>query len=250
MINNKLLAGTLALVLVAGLGTPALAQIAGPTVSGTSQVLTPQHGPVDQSFTGPFNNAPFVGPNLANTGHGQTFIPTQTFLLGVDVFSGDFFGGGSDTITVSVWDGSAPGTGNLLGSASATLDVTGATIGNPAVFHVNFVPTIILVPGNTYSLQFGGLFGPTSGQGSVLFASSINPYAGGVLFQNGNSFANFDFGFVTYFSDKYVGGDMLPIDSTALMLAGLQSSAIWMLPALAGIAGVGAYFIRTRMTKE
>ncbi len=31
MINNKLLAGTLALVLVAGLGTPALAQIAGPT---------------------------------------------------------------------------------------------------------------------------------------------------------------------------------------------------------------------------
>ena len=47
-----------------------------------------------------------------------------------------------------------------------------------------------------------------------------------------------------------VGGEFLPIDNTALMLAGLQSSAIWMLPALAGIAGVGAYFIRTRMTKE
>ena len=250
MINNKLLVGTLALVLVAGLGTPALAQIAGPTVSGTTEVLTPQHGPVDQSFTGPFTFAAFVGPNLANTGHGQTFIPTQSFLLGVDVFAADAFGGGSDTITVSVWDGSAPGTGNLLGSASATLDVTGATSANPAVFHVNFIPTIILVPGNTYSLQFGGTHGPMNGQGSALFESNLNPYAGGVLFQNGNAFACCDFGFVTYFSDKYVGGDMLPIDSTALVLAGLQSSAIWMLPILAGAAGAGAFYIKTRMKKE
>jgi len=36
-----------------------------------------------------------------------------------------------------------------------------------------------------------------------------------------------------------VGGEFLPIDSTALLLAGLQSSAIWMLPVLAGAAGVG-----------
>jgi len=34
-----------------------------------------------------------------------------------------------------------------------------------------------------------------------------------------------------------VGGELLPIDSTALMLAGLQTSAIWMLPVLAGVAG-------------
>jgi len=36
-----------------------------------------------------------------------------------------------------------------------------------------------------------------------------------------------------------VGGEFLPIDSTALLLAGLQSSAIWMLPVLAGAAGAG-----------
>jgi len=34
-----------------------------------------------------------------------------------------------------------------------------------------------------------------------------------------------------------VGGEFLPIDSTALVLAGLQTSAIWMLPVLAGVAG-------------
>jgi len=36
-----------------------------------------------------------------------------------------------------------------------------------------------------------------------------------------------------------VGGEFLPIDSTALLLAGLQSSAIWMLPVLAVAAGAG-----------
>jgi len=47
-----------------------------------------------------------------------------------------------------------------------------------------------------------------------------------------------------------VGGEFLPIDSTALVLAGLQSSAIWMLPVLAGAVGVGAFYIKTRMNKE
>jgi len=47
-----------------------------------------------------------------------------------------------------------------------------------------------------------------------------------------------------------VGGEFLAIDSTALFLSGIQSSAIWMLPALAGIVGTGAYYIRTRMNKD
>jgi len=45
-----------------------------------------------------------------------------------------------------------------------------------------------------------------------------------------------------------VGGELLPIDSTALILAGLQSSAIWMLPVLAGVAGsaFGVLYIKSR----
>jgi len=41
-----------------------------------------------------------------------------------------------------------------------------------------------------------------------------------------------------------VGGELLPIDNTALMLAGLQTSAIWMIPIVVGAAGAGAYFIK------
>jgi len=37
--------------------------------------------------------------------------------------------------------------------------------------------------------------------------------------------------------EAVVGGEFLPIDSTALLLVGLQTSAIWMLPVLAGVAG-------------
>ncbi len=50
--------------------------------------------------------------------------------------------------------------------------------------------------------------------------------------------------------DLEVGGELLSIDNTALLLAGLQSSAIWMLPVLAGAAGVGAFYIKTRMNKK
>jgi len=38
---------------------------------------------------------------------------------------------------------------------------------------------------------------------------------------------------------EVIGGEFLAIDNTALLLAGLQSSAIWMLPVLAGAAGAG-----------
>lgn len=47
-----------------------------------------------------------------------------------------------------------------------------------------------------------------------------------------------------------VGGELLSIDSTALMLAGLQSSAIWMIPTLAGLAGAGFYLVKFRTNKE
>ena len=49
---------------------------------------------------------------------------------------------------------------------------------------------------------------------------------------------------------KVIGREIIPIESTGLLLAGMQTSAFWMLPALAGIAGARAYFVRTRMNKE
>jgi len=49
--------------------------------------------------------------------------------------------------------------------------------------------------------------------------------------------------------EAQVGGEFLPNNPTALLLAGLQTSAIWIIPVLAGAAGAGAYYIKTRMNK-
>lgn len=47
-----------------------------------------------------------------------------------------------------------------------------------------------------------------------------------------------------------VGGEILPIDTTALIIAGLQSSALWMLPVLAGIAGAGLGLFYFKVKKK
>ena len=43
-----------------------------------------------------------------------------------------------------------------------------------------------------------------------------------------------------------VGGEIMPINSVALMLAGIQMSAIWVVPVLAGAAGTTAFYLKTR----
>ncbi len=47
-----------------------------------------------------------------------------------------------------------------------------------------------------------------------------------------------------------VGGELLPIDSTALLMAGMSSNLSLIVPIAAGIAGAGAIFIRSRMNKD
>ena len=43
-----------------------------------------------------------------------------------------------------------------------------------------------------------------------------------------------------------VAGELLPLDSTALMIAGLTSMTVWMVPAVVGLAGVGVYLVKFR----
>ena len=43
-----------------------------------------------------------------------------------------------------------------------------------------------------------------------------------------------------------VGGELLPIDNTALLLAGMQSMTVWMIPTVLGLAGAGVYLVKFR----
>ncbi|MGQ0791213.1 MAG: DUF1194 domain-containing protein [Nitrosopumilaceae archaeon] len=47
-----------------------------------------------------------------------------------------------------------------------------------------------------------------------------------------------------------VGGELLDINTTSLFVAGLSANAIWIIPVIAGLAGTGIYFIRSRTDSE
>jgi len=43
-----------------------------------------------------------------------------------------------------------------------------------------------------------------------------------------------------------VAGQLLPLDGTALFLAGIQSMTVWMIPTVLGLAGAGVYLVKFR----
>lgn len=47
-----------------------------------------------------------------------------------------------------------------------------------------------------------------------------------------------------------VAGELLPIDSAALVISGLATSVIWMVPTVAGIAGVGVCLVKLRANRN
>jgi len=49
-----------------------------------------------------------------------------------------------------------------------------------------------------------------------------------------------------WINEPQVAGELLPLDSTALMIAGLSSMSVWMIPTVLGLAGVGVYLVKFR----
>jgi len=45
---------------------------------------------------------------------------------------------------------------------------------------------------------------------------------------------------------QQVAGELLPLDSSALMIAGLTSMTVWMVPTVLGLAGAGVYLVKFR----
>ena len=47
-----------------------------------------------------------------------------------------------------------------------------------------------------------------------------------------------------------VAGELLPMNTSALMIAGLTSMSVWMIPTVLGLAGAGVYLVKFRANKE
>ncbi len=255
---DKLLAGTLALVLIAGLGTPAFAGIP------TGELITFEF---EMEVTDIFMDV-FSGIALAQDVEvGDTISGTYTFdsnAVGDDVGCGTFYPFENVMVTV---DGEffqstppfTPGTdlifvGNDVGDSDdqyalqdTTLSYEGGVEEEISAFFFFFLDDIDKTVFDDESLpltppnvaDFEGNFAVLVIVPGLLTdaAQSFNPEDIGKLqtFPGGIQIE----GVITSLTiqDQVVGGELLPIDSTALLLAGLQSSAIWMLPVLAGVAG-------------
>jgi len=58
--------------------------------------------------------------------------------------------------------------------------------------------------------------------------------------------ATLDFSKVTERVDSIIGGTLVSIDTTTLLLAGAQSISLWMIPVVAAGVGVSVFVIKRR----
>jgi len=240
---HKLLTVTLAIVLVAGLVTPASAEndaniddsvqpaplpaVSGPQVGEITIAFAPLAGPNGTPYTGHIENG-FVVTSISGTWQ-EAFnvgnpIPSIFHLTSNGAQAGvniEQQGGGNfDLLSIDV------GTG---GGSSTTMDVscTARNQGN--------------VVGNALIQYSGNVFQTFGFDSTFSNIDSVDCTASNFV----TSSVNLD-NFVV--REPFVGGEFIPIDSTALLLAGAQTNAVWILSALAVIGSVafGALYLTTK----
>ncbi len=248
---NRLLAGTLALVLVAGFGIPAYG---GGVACGTSATLAVMINlptnciEVDDKIFTNFRN--FNG----------NFDPAQITVTGVTVgtekglqFTSQTLSTGTPPQNIGiVFEYDVISNGDPISDNTLTLDSFVLT--DP----FGTLDTRIVVEEMVFDQQGQIAFKDVSADGlnnqdlldhvdypSLHQMVSVNVDIG-IALGLGCEITQLCFVSISQFTQTFsqspepeplVGGELLPIDNTALVLAGLQTSAIWMLPVLAGVAG-------------
>jgi len=256
---DKLLAGTLALVLVAGIASPAFAQeLTVP--SSSAEPNRPQTDETDVIFDGGTSNfgSAFIldDPSVRFAEDFQLQEATTLRDVHVDVFQ--VFDFDAEFAYIVYADaGGLPGAEIQSGNGvnEHREDIAGGLPGSDFRYWFDLDDPLFLLAGTTYWIELTVTNSPAT--------FTIGWYTTDTAF--GNTFAKSDDGGITWIhpislfnnlnivltgKDDVVGGTLLPIDSSALVLAGLQTSAIWMIPVLAGVAGAGFYLIKFRTNKD
>ncbi len=194
------------------------------------------HGSVDQSQTfSDDNRSPVVD-------WSQSFIPSKDNLIGVDLF----FDGPSDgcpcseSYKLEIREGTLGG--RVVGtSGTEQIDFAGNSGSNEVHFH--FPVTVPLTLDTTYFIKIILTDGPGDYK---IVVSDGDVYDDGAAHEQGvESFE--DLFFRTYFEEPReprVGGEFIGVDSTALLLAGFQANALWLIPAIVAVVGIGIVIAR------
>ena len=260
---HKLLAGTLAIVLVSGIGIPAFAvdykvsPVDGPSVTRDNLLTPADHD--NMIFNG-------GGPNLVNA-YEFTFwveaddfeFPEHMVLTDVHLWGCDLGTPWDGTIEWWVFEDNAGSPGAIVDQGNGVLagrTLTGEIIADTCDEYVmDFdLDHEVSLDGNVrywLGLHMAPDFTTVNGD---YWELTDNAFGADGMTSLGGTFDNWeDFGvrfafFLTGHPPGVVGGDLLPIDNTALLLAGLQSSSVWILSSLAVIGSVtfGILYIKTK----
>ncbi len=261
---NSLLAGTLALVLVAGLGTPVFAGnaqvIHPPVLDCNTELVKLQTGSVsdiDQAIA--FLNNPGVNPQTSFLHNGlvsfaddngmgfEVFPPSQfrfediAILAPADNFAMRMNG------FVSIPPGAAPNTHTFAVSSDdgfrltindGTNDVTAEFPGPRGIATGPLLQVTFPPAGGNFPLELAYFEGIS---GAIL---ELSQASGDEQVFSTNIFTLVE----CIPAPQPVGGEFLSIDSTALILAGAQTNAVWIMSALAVIGSVafGALYITSK----
>jgi len=250
--SSRLLAITLALVLVAGLASPAFAQTE--IVNAPSGPMTPnQISNIQSAHNIVFDNggAPDGGNGFLYTIHipsGAPLTLAEDFVINTDTFVTDFHFvsiGEPSIIEYRIFSdgGLHPGTELVSGTAQNL----GTNPLGGGFFEVSFDledPFLaeagvkfwfsIHTPVQTNNL--GWVWSNSGGFGEKFAAASTIPI------NNWNPQSD-DLWFLLSGNDAVVGGELLPIDNTALLLAGAQTFS-WMIPIILSGIGIGLFVFR------
>jgi len=237
---NKLLAGILALVLIAGIGNQAFAQDA--MITGTS-TGTPNISALPTQIT----NGACV---LIDFEGGADLVPIGTI--------GETTWGGTGETLI---DSDAGGNGNFANEPSpdtiAFVPISGVmdvTLTNPAsqvswfyfadadeTANVYDINDVLLATITQTALAQGGVGGDPTGTfdnwTTAGHSEPTNTIKRVEFIRAANSgIDNFEF------CTALVGGEFLPIETTSLLLAGAQSYS-WMIPVVLSVLGIGLFVV-------
>jgi len=245
--TDRILVGSVALVLIAVLVTPAFGELVTvqPLV-GTTEVevdtltITPDPN-VDVINPGP--GIGFCSPSgTLNSPEAQSFIPGQNNVAAIEVELISFNLVSVHPITVNLYQGAGTG-GALLGSTSND-DGNFAVPTGTAVVRFTFAAPIPVIPGNTYTYEVA----TNDGASSVTSRATMDLISGIVEVCAGVTFPLNDFVFATYFDPGPgpgpVGGEFIGINTVSVLVAGTHTAAAWMIPVI--VSGIGFAIVIAR----
>jgi len=224
--TQKFLAGTIALVLVMGMTSPAFAE----------------DGILDTPYDGPIEVADAVEPD----GTWYEFGMVDGDLRGCQPAdpAGFVCAPGVDSVFAS-----APPWTFDCGFAECWLTVTDAFAVDQQFEVLDFGASI-----GTTSVPAGGSCGndpevcfldPDVSSGEFLLGSGTHELTFAHVFVPASGAAFFKIEI-----HSTVAGELLPLDNTALLIGGLTSMSLWMIPTILGLAGAGLYLVKFRANRD